>query len=493
DVFVEVVVPVVPVQAFGDDGILTDPHRSDVAPVIDVPIDTVIAPEPVIEAIPAVDGSEPVDVVDAPIEPAATDDQVVEAHGIDTNDGTGLADVLLDTSAPADETDAEVDAVAVDATTPESREVVAVAAPALVDTSLLTVLADRQGQPDFATAGDPRLPALSTPRAWLTGTGVASGGDARAAHPEDAYLFEEPEPMPFFGRRVAPPVTAVVAPAPPPTHEAPVSVATAPDEAIVVVTDDAPSQPPAPAVADDSFVDEEIDLTQLLEELKQWDPVLPEPRRRPDASVSATTSEVQPEAGAVPTVAPALVVATTTPEEAPVAAEPEGSLLDSTGADLQPLETTAEEPAETDATGLVLDAAFADLQRAEDGRVVAEQQLAAGRVFLAAGLTSEAARSFERASSEPRTRFEAAEALASLHHARGQLFEAVQWFESAAAAPVPDAAVKRPVLYDLAESLEALGEPDRALGVLLDLLSQVEDYRDARVRLDRLLRVDAGG
>jgi hypothetical protein len=53
--------------------------------------------------------------------------------------------------------------------------------------------------------------------------------------------------------------------------------------------------------------------------------------------------------------------------------------------------------------------------------------------------------------------------------------------------------VKRPVLYDLAESLEALGESDRALGVLLDLLSQVEDYRDARARLDRLLRVDAGG
>ena len=71
--------------------------------------------------------------------------------------------------------------------------------------------------------------------------------------------------------------------------------------------------------------------------------------------------------------------------------------------------------------------------------------------------------------------------------------DAVSWYEQAATAPVPDAAVKRPVLYDLAESLEALGETDRALGVLLDLLSQVEDYRDARARLDRLLRVDAGG
>ena len=84
-------------------------------------------------------------------------------------------------------------------------------------------------------------------------------------------------------------------------------------------------------------------------------------------------------------------------------------------------------------------------------------------------------------------------ALADLHRSRRQLREAVGWYEQAAAAPVPDAAVKRAVLYDLAESLDALGETDRAVGVLLDLLSQVEDYRDARARLDRLLRADAGG
>ena len=98
-----------------------------------------------------------------------------------------------------------------------------------------------------------------------------------------------------------------------------------------------------------------------------------------------------------------------------------------------------------------------------------------------------------RASLEPRSRFAAALAMAELHKSRGQLLDAVAWYEQAATAPVPDAAVKRAVLYDLAESLEALGETDRALGVLLDLLSEVEDYRDARARLDRLLRVDAGG
>ena len=140
-----------------------------------------------------------------------------------------------------------------------------------------------------------------------------------------------------------------------------------------------------------------------------------------------------------------------------------------------------------------LEAVFADMHRHTDDRVVAEQQLAAGRVFLAAGLVSEAARAFERASLEPRSRFAATLALAELHKSRSQMLDAVGWYEQAAMAPVPDAAVKRAVLYDLAESLEALGETDRALGVLLDLLSQVEDYRDARARLDRLLRVDAGG
>jgi tetratricopeptide (TPR) repeat protein len=192
-------------------------------------------------------------------------------------------------------------------------------------------------------------------------------------------------------------------------------------------------------------IDEEMDLTRLLEELKQWDPELPEPLRKPSNESPGDQS------------------ARTSP------------------------------PQETSGLDEVLDAAFADLQREGDARTVAAQQLAAGRVFLAAGLASEAARAFERASAEPRARFDAATALAELHRSRGQLREAARWFEVAAAAPVPDAAVTRAVLYDLAESLEAIGQTDRALGVLLDLLSQVEDYRDARVRLDRLLRAEAGG
>lgn len=140
-----------------------------------------------------------------------------------------------------------------------------------------------------------------------------------------------------------------------------------------------------------------------------------------------------------------------------------------------------------------LDAAFVDLQRHADGHEVADQQIAAGRVFLAAGLISEAAGAFERASLEPRVRFDATRLLGELHRSRGQFQDAVRWFEQAALAPVHDAATRRALLYDLAESLEALGDTPRAVGVLLDLLSQVKDYRDARARVDRLLRASAGG
>ena len=246
-----------------------------------------------------------------------------------------------------------------------------------------------------------------------------------------------------------------------------------------------------PDPADLLAIDEEVDLTQLLEELKRWDPVLPEPRVR--------------ELAGQPDVVPADVADARRPEPVHVeqAAEPAAPVEDSLRDDAPPASTTrcsrrpsGRRPASSpDADEYVaeLEAVFADMQHHTDERVVAEQQLAAGRVFLAAGLVSEAARAFERASLEPRSRFAAALALAELHKSRSQMLDAVGWYEQAAMAPVPDAAVKRAVLYDLAESLEALGETDRALGVLLDLLSQVEDYRDARARLDRLLRVDAGG
>lgn len=316
--------------------------------------------------------------------------------------------------------------------------------PPAIEAARADRIGDLRAQPLYVD-GAPLQPSFSMPRTWLSDAPALPPDAPRRRAPEDDFFFmDDATPArwaPPQGRALTASLdeavgeSALAAPEPTAAVESP-----APVEA------SGPGSEPGAAAADDGVqIDEEVDLTQLLEELKQWDPELPEPLRKPMHEAQAGRAAPAPSPIGPPGV-----------DEA-------------------------------------LEAAFADLQRQGDGRAVAEQQLAAGRVFLAAGLASEAARAFERASAEPRARFEAAMALADLHRSRGQLREAVGWYEQADAAPVPDAAVKRPVLYDLAQSLEALGEPDRAVGVLLDLLSQVEDYRDARARLDRLLRADAGG
>jgi hypothetical protein len=206
-------------------------------------------------------------------------------------------------------------------------------------------------------------------------------------------------------------------------------------------------------VAESAPDPDEVDLTELLEQLQpQQMPAIPQP---------SAPALVPPPASPLPEAPPALEET----EPAPHANGPASGVFE------DDVELTVDEPP----------------------GMLAAQQVAAGRVFAAAGLAAEAARAFERASRDARSRFEAAEALAGLHRSRGQLAEAIRWYDEAAHAPVPDAADRRPVLYDLAETLEAAGQPDRALAVLLDLLSEVEDYRDARARADRLLRVDAGG
>ena len=410
-------------------------------------------------------------------------------------------------------------------------------------------IGDLRAQPLLAEDA-PLQPSFSMPRGWLSDTEVSAATDQpRRRAPEDDFFFDDDATPARWAPTVRPGSRAVVPPpaAAPVAHvsealvvpEVVAAAAAVPDvvleeptvhevvhdvpevleasevvpetlvplevvaetsvadelsfpELLVIDEEPAPSEDasPAPRADEDgllpepgSVVDEEIDLTQLLEELKQWDPVLPEPRVRTVATGDVTVRREEPESP--PEVAPEVVAA-----PSPRAADPEDVVASEPALSDDLLHDPGQASSDASAE---LDAVFADLQRGTDDRAVAEQQLAAGRVFLAAGLASEAARAFERASIEPRSRFDASLALAELHRSRGQLLDAVSWYELAATAPVPDAAVKRAVLYDLAESLEAIGETDRALGVLLDLLSQVEDYRDARARLDRLLRVDAGG
>lgn len=384
--------------------------------------------------------------------PTPTADDALEV----VSDGAGLPE--------PEATGAEPPAIVgeADAELPRAAE------PEAPGTGLRPRIGDLRAQPMFAEEA-PLQPSFSMPTAWLTDATSSVPDDApRRRAPEDDFFFtDDATPARWATRprldqagddgRLEPTPALDQQPAPPPAPSSPFPEPGTPFTALGDPSTEPGPPPPAPQVV------EEVDLTRLLEELQQWDPALPELRPR---SESVETAPAVP----LPLI----------PPEPRLDDEPPALAVD--GAEAPPDQSRQE-----------LDAVFADLQRHADERTVAEQQLAAGRVFLAAGLVSEAARAFDRASLEPRTRFEAALALAELHSSRGQLPDAVAWYEQAAAAPVPDAAVKRAVLYDLAEALETLGQSDRALGVLLDLLSQVEDYRDARARVDRLLRVDAGG
>ncbi len=114
-----------------------------------------------------------------------------------------------------------------------------------------------------------------------------------------------------------------------------------------------------------------------------------------------------------------------------------------------------------------------------------------GQTYAAAGMVREAAEAFENAARDPRYRFRSAQALGRLYRKQGMVKEAVQWLDIASEAPAPKIDEHRAALYELADALEASGETTRALVVLLDLVAEQDDYRDARARIDRLSRVQA--
>jgi tetratricopeptide (TPR) repeat protein len=114
-----------------------------------------------------------------------------------------------------------------------------------------------------------------------------------------------------------------------------------------------------------------------------------------------------------------------------------------------------------------------------------------GQTYAAASMLKEAADAFEKAARDPRYRFRSAQALGRLYRKHGMLSEAVEWLETASEAPAPKIDEHRSALYELADALETTGEHQRALSVLLDLVAEQSDYRDARARIERLSRVKA--
>ncbi|MGH9254351.1 MAG: tetratricopeptide repeat protein [Vicinamibacterales bacterium] len=125
-----------------------------------------------------------------------------------------------------------------------------------------------------------------------------------------------------------------------------------------------------------------------------------------------------------------------------------------------------------------------DSSRADDPFARAVGHLQAGRTEQGIADLQEAARA-------PHTTVRAAAELGRLYVGRGELEMGVEWLERAADGQAPTREEGCAVLYDLAGALERLGEPARALAVLIDLDADAAGYRDVRRRIEQLARTQA--
>ena len=124
---------------------------------------------------------------------------------------------------------------------------------------------------------------------------------------------------------------------------------------------------------------------------------------------------------------------------------------------------------------------------------IARREYERGLALLAEGRIVESADALRVASRAPQLRFPAAAALGRLCRDRGELAQAIEWFERAVEAPAPTAEEIHAVFYELADALESGGEVARALAVCLELQADAGDYRDVAGRIDRLGKVQGRG
>lgn len=108
-------------------------------------------------------------------------------------------------------------------------------------------------------------------------------------------------------------------------------------------------------------------------------------------------------------------------------------------------------------------------------------------------MVDDAIKALEAAARSPRQRFDAASMLGRLYLERKDSTHAIEWLERAAEAPAPTADAGRALLYDLAKTLESVGEHSRALAVFVELESESGGYRDVAGQIERLSKVQARG
>jgi tetratricopeptide (TPR) repeat protein len=158
--------------------------------------------------------------------------------------------------------------------------------------------------------------------------------------------------------------------------------------------------------------------------------------------------------------------------------------------DLRAMDVPASPPPPQD-----LDRVFSALRaeaESQEGTDSSAEYMALARTYVEMGLTDEAVAALQNAVTGTACRFEAAAALGKLAVERGDLLGAVEWFERGAEVPAPTMEEGRALLYDLAATLERMGESARALAVFLELGADAGDYRDVNLRVSTLTRSQAG-
>ena len=93
----------------------------------------------------------------------------------------------------------------------------------------------------------------------------------------------------------------------------------------------------------------------------------------------------------------------------------------------------------------------------------------------------------------PQLRFAASAQLGRLHIGRGELRDGIEWLERASSGPPVSPDEGLAVLYERADALQRVGEPERALAAFLELDAQRRNYRDVRARISALSSPPAEG
>jgi tetratricopeptide (TPR) repeat protein len=228
----------------------------------------------------------------------------------------------------------------------------------------------------------------------------------------------------------------------------------------------------APFTATDMFAD--APGSQPVEEPAVSEPAMPEPE------VVSELSE--PEPGSEPEAAPAAEPARSGADEIDLTT----ALGDLHGEAAAPVETPT--PARENLGEVFQD--FREEVTRQSGADQSAQHMTLARTYLEMGMPDEAIASLKVASKATGFRFEAASRLGRIYSQRGEVSQAIEWFERAAEAPAPSADEGRALLYNLGVLVEQSGDTSRALAIFLELQSDAGDYRDVAERVERLARVE---